>query len=74
MLTISPLAEGQDDGQYTSSVIVSGRSSVLDATLSDSTIIDVTCKYSTPMSYSYITHIVVTHKKCYSSPCNEFDT
>ena len=30
-LTISPLAEGQDDGQYTCSVTVSGESSVLDA-------------------------------------------
>ena len=41
-LTISPLAEGQDDGQYTCSVTVSGGSSVLEATGSDSTTIDVT--------------------------------
>jgi len=38
-LTISPLAEGQDDLQYTCSVTVSGGSSVLEATISDSTII-----------------------------------
>ena len=43
-LTISPLAEGQDDGQYTCSVTVSGGSSVLEATGSDSTVIDVTGK------------------------------
>ena len=40
-LTISPLAEGQDDGQCTCSVTVSGGSSVLEATGSDSTTIDV---------------------------------
>ena len=40
-LTISPLAEGQDDGQYTCSVAVSGGSSVLEATNSDSTTISV---------------------------------
>ena len=40
-LTISPLAEGQDDGQYTCSVTVSGGSSVLEATNSSSTTIDV---------------------------------
>ena len=40
-LTISPLAEGQDDGQYTCSVTVSGGSSVLEATNSDSTTIHV---------------------------------
>ena len=38
-LTITFLAEGQDDGQYTCSVRVSGGSSVLEATISDSTII-----------------------------------
>ena len=46
-LTISPLAEGQDDGQYTCSVAVSGGSSVLEATNSDSTTIDVMGKGST---------------------------
>ena len=40
-LTISPLAEDQDDGQYTCSVTVSGGSSVLEATNNDSTTIDV---------------------------------
>ena len=40
-LAISPLAEGQDDGQYTCSVTVSGGSSVLMATGSNSTTIDV---------------------------------
>ena len=45
-LTISPLAEGQDDGQYTCSVAVSGGSSVLEATSSDSTTIDVIGKNS----------------------------
>ena len=43
-LTISPLAEGQDDGQYTCSVTVSGGGSVLEATGSDSTTINVTGK------------------------------
>ena len=43
-LTISPLAEGQDDGQYTCSVAVSGGSSVLEATSSDSTTISVISK------------------------------
>ena len=43
-LTISPLAEGQDDGQYTCSVTVSGGGRVLEATGSDSTTIDVTGK------------------------------
>ena len=47
-LTISPLAEGQDDGQYTCSVTVSGGSSVLEATNNDSTIIDVMGKGITP--------------------------
>ena len=47
-LTISPLAEGQDDGQYTCSVTVSGGSSVLEATNSDSTTIDVMGKGFTP--------------------------
>ena len=46
-LTISPLAEDQDDGQYTCSVTVSGGSSVLEATNSDSTAIDVMGKDST---------------------------
>ena len=46
-LTISPLAEDQDDGQYTCSVTVSGGSSVLEATNSDSTTIDVIGKDST---------------------------
>ena len=45
-LTISPLAEGQDDGQYTCSVTVSGGSSVLEATNNDSTTIDVMGKDS----------------------------
>ena len=45
-LTISPLAEGQDDGQYTCSVAVSGGSSVLEATNSDSTTIDFIGKTS----------------------------
>ena len=44
--TISPLAEDQDDGQYTCSVTVSGGSSVLEATNSDSTTIDVMGKDS----------------------------
>ena len=38
-LTISPLAEGQDDVQYTCNVTVSGGSSVLETSISDSTII-----------------------------------
>ena len=46
-LTISPL-EGQDDGQYTCSVTVSGGSSVLEATNNDSTTIDVMGKGFTP--------------------------
>ena len=45
-LTISPLAEGQDDGQYTCSVTVSGGSSVLEATSSNSTIFQVIGKKS----------------------------
>ena len=45
-LTISPLAEGQDDGQYTCSVTVSGGSSVLEATNNDSTTIGVMGKDS----------------------------
>ena len=45
-LTISPLAEGQDDGQYTCSVAVSGGSNVLEATNSDSTTIDIIGKTS----------------------------
>ena len=49
-LTISPLAEDQDDGQYTCSVTVSGGSSVLEATNSDSTTIDVMGKDSTVYS------------------------
>ena len=44
-LTISPLAEGQDDGQYTCSVTVGGGSSVLEATGSDAVTIDVMGKY-----------------------------
>ena len=40
-LTISPLAEGQDDGQYTCSVTVSGGSSVSMATGSDAVAIHV---------------------------------
>ena len=47
-LTISPLAEGEDDGQYTCSVTVSGGSSVLEATNSDSTTIVVMGKDSIP--------------------------
>ena len=47
-LTISPLAEGQDDGQYTCSVTVSGGSSVLEATNNDSTTIDVIGKNFLP--------------------------
>ena len=47
-LTISPLAEGQDDGQYTCSVTVSGGSSVLEATNSDSTTVNVMGKGFTP--------------------------
>jgi len=46
-LTISPLAEGQDDGQYTCSVAVSRGGSVLEATNNDSTTIDVMGKDST---------------------------
>ena len=45
-LTISPLAKDQDDGQYTCSVTVSGGSSILEATNSDSTTIDVMGKDS----------------------------
>ena len=41
-LTISPLAEGPDDGQYTCSMTVSGGSSVSMATGSDSVAIHVT--------------------------------
>ena len=52
-LTISPLAEGQDDGQYTCSVTVSGGSSVLEATNSDSTNIDV-------MGKDFIAHLLWT--------------
>ena len=44
-LTISPLAEVQDDGQYTCTVAVSGGSGVLKATGSNPTTIDVTGKY-----------------------------
>ena len=44
-LTISPLAEGRDDGQYTCSVTVSGGGRVLEATNSDSITIDVMGKY-----------------------------
>ena len=40
-LTISPLAESQDDGQYTCRVTVSGGSSVLEATNNYSTTINV---------------------------------
>ena len=40
-LTISPLAEGQDDGQYTCSVRVNGGSSVSMATGSDAVAIHV---------------------------------
>ena len=43
-LTISPLAEGQDDGQYTCRVTVSGGSSVLETTNYDSITINVTGK------------------------------
>ena len=50
-LTISLLAEGQDDGQYTCSVTVSGGSSVLEATGSDSTTIDVTGKNFVVITY-----------------------
>ena len=46
-LIISPLAEGQDDGQYTCSVAVSRGSSVLEATGGNSTAIDVMGKYYT---------------------------
>ena len=46
-LTISPLAEGQDDGQYTCSVTVSGGSSVLETTNCDSITIGVTGKILT---------------------------
>ena len=54
-LTISPLAEGQDDGKYTCSVTVSGGSRVLGATNSDSTTIDVIGKSFTP----HCTHITL---------------
>ena len=46
-LTISPLAEGQDDGQYTCSVTVSGGSSVLETTNYDSIAIGMTGKILT---------------------------
>ena len=46
-LTISPLAEGQDDGQYTCRVTVSGGSSVLETTNYDSITIGVTGKILT---------------------------
>ena len=55
-LTISPLAEGQDDGQYTCSVTVSGGSSVSMATGSDSVAFDVTGK-------NYIRYYIVHTNK-----------
>ena len=54
-LTISPLAEGQNDGQYTYSVAVSGGSSVLEATNSDSTTIDVMGKNELVIEYIFCT-------------------
>ena len=51
-LTISPLAEGRDDRKYTCSVTVSGESSVLEVTNSNSTTIDVTGISSFVISYN----------------------
>ena len=62
-LTISPLAEGQDDGQYTCSVTVSGGSSVLEATNSDSTTIDVMGKDSTT-AYTLVEDLILNVYLC----------
>ena len=74
-LIIHPLAEGQDDGQYTCSVIVSGGISVLEATGSDSTTIDVTGKSFIPYYTQHREHLMtfcmpcVQHTYVQALPC-----